>query len=92
MRLSGNVKFFLELQSQLKYYIGKLRVTQNMLRLVRLTILLGGIIDTYVEMCMGIYGRFRLEEDERTHTIQNLSDVDRTWNDKTVGVGYNKWK
>jgi DNA-binding ferritin-like protein len=37
---------------------------------------LEGLIDEYVEVCMGKHGRFILQEQNKTITIENLPEVD----------------
>lgn len=76
MKLSGNIKFFLELQSQLKILHWQTKSHAKHIAFGDTYDALDGIIDTYVEVCMGKHGRFTLEEEDRTLTINNLSDID----------------
>lgn len=76
MKLSGNIKFFLELQAQLKILHWQTKSHAKHIAFGDTYDALDGIIDTFVEVCMGKHGRFVLENDHRTLTINNLSDID----------------
>ncbi len=84
MRLSGNIKFFLELQSQLKVLHWQTKSHAKHVSFGETYNVLDGLIDSFVEIAMGIYGRFKLEEEETHISIQNLSDVDVLGMIKTV--------
>lgn len=84
MKLSGNIKFFLELQSQLRILHWQTKSHAKHVAIGEAYETLDGLIDQYVETCMGLHGRFILEEDDRTLTINNLSDVDLLGMIKTV--------
>ena len=76
MKLSGNVKFFLELQSQLRILHWQTKSHAKHIALGDTYAALDVLIDSYVETCMGLHGRFILEDDDKTLTINNLTDVD----------------
>lgn len=76
MKLSGNVKFFLELQSQLRILHWQTKSHAKHIALGDTYAALDVLIDSYVETCMGLHGRFILEDGDKTLTINNLTDVD----------------
>jgi len=84
MKLSGNVRFFLELQSQLKVLHWQTKSHAKHIAFGEVYDSLDDLIDKFVEIAMGIYGRFSLSEEDRTLMIQNLSDVDVLGMIKTV--------
>lgn len=84
MSLSSDVRFLLEVQSQFRILHWQTKSHAKHLALGDAYENLGELIDTYVETCMGIHGRFILDEEERTLTIQNLSDIDLLGMIKTV--------
>ncbi len=86
MSLSSDVRFLLELQSQLRILHWQTKSHAKHLAFGETYDTLGDLIDLYVETCMGIYGRFTLDEGERNITIQNLSDVDVLGMIKTIRV------
>ena len=84
MKLSGNVKFFLEVQSQLKVLHWQTKSHAKHVSFGETYNVLNDLIDNFVEVAMGIYGRFKLEEEETHISIQNLSDIDLLGLIKTV--------
>jgi hypothetical protein len=84
MKLNGNVKFFLELQSQLRILHWQTKSHAKHVAIGDAYESLDGLIDSYVETCMGLHGRFILEDEDKTLTINNLSDVDLLGMIKTV--------
>jgi hypothetical protein len=84
MKLSGNVKFFLELQSQIKILHWQTKSHAKHLALGDAYEALDEIIDKFVESCMGLHGRFILGDEEKNITINNLTDVDLSGMLKTV--------
>ena len=76
MKLSGNVKFFLELQAQLRILHWQTKSHAKHVALGDTYDALDDLIDSYVEVCMGLHGRFVLEDEHKTLTINNLPDVD----------------
>ena len=81
MSLSSDVRFLLEVQAQLRILHWQTKSHAKHLAL-------GDFIDTYVETSMGIYGRFILGDEERSLSIQNLSDIDLLGMVKTVRVSF----
>jgi hypothetical protein len=88
MSLSSDVRFLLELQSQLRVLHWQTKSHAKHLALGDAYETLGGLIDTYVETCMGIHGRFILGDEERSLSIQNLSDIDMLGMIKTVRISF----
>ena len=84
MMLSGNIKFFLELQSQLRILHWQTKSHAKHVALGETYGSLDALIDSYVETCMGLHGRFILNDEDKTLTINNLSDVDLLGMIKTV--------
>lgn len=75
MNISSKVKFLLEAQVQFKimHWQTKGYARHNAFGMIYDT--LTDLIDTFVEESMGKYGRFVLEEDDKTIQIQNLSEM-----------------
>lgn len=84
MKLNGNIKFFLELQSQLRILHWQTKSHSKHVALGDTYDALDDLIDSYVETCMGLHGRFILDDEHKTLTINNLSDVDMLGMIKTV--------
>ena len=84
MKLNGNIKFFLELQSQLRILHWQTKSHAKHIALGDTYTALDLLIDSYVETCMGLHGRFILQDEDKTLTINNLSDVDMVGMIKTV--------
>lgn len=76
MTLSTNVQFFLELRDQLKICHWQTKGYARHMAFDRIYDDLGDLIDKFVEVAMGKYGRFSLSENESTIKIQNLTDLD----------------
>jgi hypothetical protein len=76
MKLNGSIKFFLELQSQLKVLHWQTKSHAKHLAFGETYDKLDEIIDLYVEVAIGKYGRFTLTDDDRVLNINNLSDID----------------
>jgi|TARA_B100001093_G_scaffold520118_1_gene612838 hypothetical protein len=74
--LNSNIKFFLELQSQLKVLHWQTKSHAKHLSFGETYHKLDELIDLFVEVSMGKYGRFKLENDDRVLNINNLSDID----------------
>lgn len=74
--LNSNIKFFLELQSQLKVLHWQTKSHAKHLAFGETYHKLDELIDLFVEVSMGKYGRFKLENDDRVLNINNLSDID----------------
>jgi len=90
MKLNGNVQFFLELQSQLRILHWQTKSHAKHIALGDTYNVLDGLIDSYVETCMGLHGRFILDDEHKTLTINNLSDVDMLGMIKTVRTTFQK--
>lgn len=73
--LSSNVNFFLELQAQFKIMHWQTKGYARHKAFGEIYETLDGLIDEYVEICMGKHGRFVLDEASSTIQIQNLSDI-----------------
>lgn len=76
MNISSKVKFLLETQIQVKINHWQTRGYARHKAFDQLYEELGDLIDTFVETAMGKYGRFILEETDKTIHIENLTDVD----------------
>ena len=88
MSLSSDVRFLLEVQAQLRILHWQTKSHAKHLALGDAYETLGELIDTYVETCMGIHGRFILGDEERSLSIQNLSDIDLLGMIKTVRASF----
>jgi hypothetical protein len=75
MNIGSKVKFLLEAQVQFKimHWQTKGYARHNAFGMVYDT--LSDLIDTFVEESMGKYGRFVLEEEDKTIQLQNLSEL-----------------
>ena len=75
MKLSSNVHFLLEAQIQFKimHWQTKGYARHNAFGMIYDT--LTDLIDTFVEESMGKYGRFTLEDGDKTIQLQNLSEI-----------------
>lgn len=75
MNLSSKVKFLLETQVQFKvmHWQTKGYARHNAFGLIYDT--LGDLIDTFVEEAMGKYGRFVLDEEDKSLQLYNLSEI-----------------
>lgn len=75
MNIGSKVKFLLEAQVQFKiiHWQTKGYARHNAFGMIYDT--LTDLIDTFVEESMGKYGRFVLEEEDKTIQLQNLSEM-----------------
>jgi DNA-binding ferritin-like protein len=75
MNIGSKVKFLLEAQVQFKimHWQTKGYARHNAFGMIYDT--LSDLIDTFVEEAMGKYGRFILEEGDKTIQLQNLSEI-----------------
>jgi DNA-binding ferritin-like protein len=75
MNISSKVKFLLEAQTQFKimHWQTKGYARHNAFGMIYDT--LSDLIDTFVEEAMGKYGRFVLEDEDKTIQLQNLSEI-----------------
>ena len=75
INLANDVKFFLELQSQIKILHWQ---TKGLARHKAFDEVYEGLlplVDDFVEQAMGQYGRFTLEENQKIILLNNLSEV-----------------
>jgi DNA-binding ferritin-like protein len=84
MNIGSKVKFLLEAQVQFKilHWQTKGYARHNAFGMIYDT--LSDLIDTFVEESIGKYGRFVLEEEDKTIQIQNLSDINAKAMIKTI--------
>jgi len=76
MNIASKIKFLMELQNQTKINHWQ---TKSYARHKAFDELYGDLIDltdTFAEAAMGKYGRFKLEDDDKTINIVNLSELD----------------
>jgi hypothetical protein len=76
MNLSSNVNFLLGLQVQMKVNHWQTKGYARHQAFGGFYDALDGLIDTFVESAMGKYGRFVLDEENKTIQLNNLSDID----------------
>lgn len=76
MNLNSNVNFFLGLQVQMKINHWQTKGYSRHQAFGGFYDALDPLIDTFVESAMGKYGRFVLEDDQKTIQLNNLSDID----------------
>lgn len=73
--LSSNVNFFLSLQFQFKILHWQTKGYARHVAFGEIYDTLGGLIDEYVEICMGKHGRFTLDNSTDTIQMKNLTDL-----------------
>ena len=78
MNLSSKVNFLLGLQIQLKINHWQTKGVARHEAFGKVYDGLTGLIDEFVEVAMGKYGRFILDEETKTIELVNLSDVNPT--------------
>ena len=76
MKLSGNIKFFLELQSQLKVLHWQTKSYAKHQAFGETYDKLDEIIDLFVEVSIGKHGRFTLSDEDSVLNHNNLQDID----------------
>ena len=76
MNLASNVNFFLGLQIQLKVNHWQTKGYARHQAFGMIYDELQDLVDTYVEEAMGKYGRFVLDEETKTITLSNLSELE----------------
>lgn len=76
MNLNTNVNFFLGLQVQLKINHWQTKGIARHEAFGKTYDDLQDLVDTYVEEAMGKYGRFVLDDETKTITMSNLSELD----------------
>lgn len=73
--LDTNVKFFFETLTQLKVLHWQTKGYARHKAFGKTYDDLSVLIDEFVEVCMGKHGRFTLQEENKTISIQNLQEV-----------------
>jgi DNA-binding ferritin-like protein len=73
--LSSNVNFFLGLQAQFKILHWQTKGYARHKAFGEIYETLDGLIDEYVEICMGKHGRFSLDNSTNTIQMTNLADL-----------------
>jgi DNA-binding ferritin-like protein len=76
MNIASNVNFFLGLQLQLKINHWQTKGYARHQAFGMVYDELQGLTDTFVEQAMGKYGRFVLDDETKTITFSNLSELD----------------
>jgi DNA-binding ferritin-like protein len=88
--LDSNIKFFLQTQFQLRILHWQTKGYARHIAFGETYETLDGLIDTFVEVCMGKHGRFILQEENKTIKADNLAEVgivDFLQNIKTTLIG-----
>jgi DNA-binding ferritin-like protein len=75
MILNTSVQKFLEIQAQLRILHWQTKGYARHKAFGKTYETLDGLIDSFVEVCMGKHGRFVLEEQDKNIRIDNLTDV-----------------
>lgn len=76
MNLSSNINFLLGLQIQMKINHWQTKGYSRHKAFGKFYDTIGDLIDTFVEASMGKYGRFILEDENKTIQLNNLSELD----------------
>ena len=76
MNLSTNINFLLGLQVQMKINHWQTKGYARHKAFGKFYDTIGDLIDTFVESTMGKYGRFVLEDENKTLQLNNLSELD----------------
>jgi len=84
MNLSSNVNFLLQTQTQIKILHWQTKGYARHQAFGETYSNLDALIDDFVEIYMGKYGRFSLSENEKKISIDNLTELDLTAFMKTV--------
>jgi len=84
MNLSSNVNFLLQTQTQIKILHWQTKGYARHRAFGETYSNLDALIDDFVEIYMGKYGRFSLSENEKKISIDNLTELDLTAFMKTV--------
>jgi DNA-binding ferritin-like protein len=90
--LSSNVNFFLGLQNQFKILHWQTKGYARHKAFGEIYETLDGLIDEYVEICMGKHGRFSLDNSTNTIQMTNLADLNiveflQTAKNRLIGFG-----
>ncbi len=78
MNLSSNVNFLLQTQLQLKILHWQTKGYARHQAFGETYSNLDALIDDFVEIAMGKYGRFSLSDNEKKISLENLSELDLT--------------
>lgn len=78
MELNATVQFLLETQIQFRICHWQTKGYARHMAFGEIYSVLDDLIDKFVEIHMGKYGRFDLGDNEKTLEIQNLSELDLT--------------
>jgi DNA-binding ferritin-like protein len=73
--LDSNINFFLQTQFQLRILHWQTKGYARHKAFGNTYETLDGLIDSFVEVCMGKHGRFVLQEENKTIKIENLVEV-----------------
>jgi DNA-binding ferritin-like protein len=84
MNINSNINFFLGLSAQLKVMHWQTKGYSRHQAFGNTYDELGDLMDTFVEEAMGKYGRFVLDDETKTITLVNLSELDPKAMVKTV--------
>jgi DNA-binding ferritin-like protein len=84
MNLSSNVNFLVQTQLQFKILHWQTKGYARHQAFGGIYDSLGDLIDDFVEIAMGKYGRFSLSENEKKVSLENLTELDLTAFLKTV--------
>jgi len=76
MNIASKIKFLMELQNQVKINHWQTKSYARHNAFDKLFEGLIDLIDTFAEAAMGKYGRFKLEEDDKTINLVNLNELD----------------
>lgn len=78
MELNATVQFLLETQIQFKICHWQTKEYSRHMAFGGIYDALDDLIDKFVEVYMGKYGRFQLTDNEKTINIENLNELDLT--------------
>lgn len=76
MNLSTNVNFFLGLQNQMKINHWQTKKHSRHEAFGGYYDTMDGLIDKYIEVCIGKHGRFKLIDDEKNIPLFNIYELD----------------
>jgi len=76
MNIASKIKFLMELQNQVKINHWQTKSYARHNAFDKLFEGLIDLIDTFAETAMGKYGRFKLEDDDKTINLVNLNELD----------------
>ena len=76
MNIASKIKFLMELQNQTKINHWQTKSYARHKAFDELFSNLIDLTDTFAETAMGKYGRFKLEDDDKTINLVNLSELD----------------